>query len=166
MNLLGRHAEAAERGGALLRRIDGRDGDANGNLPWVLNGLMVALIQRDRLDEARALVPRALVCGQRFGTLVCRPTLALLAAAGQRHEAAARLVGHARQACSARGTRLDFSDEETLAHVQALAAEALGLSPAQALIEQGRGLDDEAAAALGAAENGSDDALESTDAAP
>ncbi len=166
LNLLGRHAEAAERGGALLRRIDGRDGDANGNLPWVLNGLMVALIQRDRLDEARALVPRALVCGQRFGTLVCRPTLALLAAAGQRHEAAARLVGHARQACSARGTRLDFSDEETLAHVQALAAEALGLSPAQALIEQGRGLDDEAAAALGAAENGSDDALESTDAAP
>ena len=80
---LGRHAEAAERGRALLERIDADGGGSNGNLPWVLNVLVEALMPLGRLAEAHALVPRSMAAGRRFGTTVAWQGILVLVAAQQ-----------------------------------------------------------------------------------
>ena len=54
---LGRHVEAAERGQALLARVDADGSGGNGNLPWVLGALFDALLALGRLGQARALLP-------------------------------------------------------------------------------------------------------------
>ena len=125
LNGLGRHAEAAERGARLLARIDLHNADANANLPWVLSGLIKALIEAQRLDEALTLVPRACAAGQRYATLVILPVLAWLAASRGQFEAAARLVGHARQRFESRRAVLDSGEERLLQRAQAAAAAVL-----------------------------------------
>ncbi len=150
LNALGRHAEAAERGSRLLARIDLRNADADANLPWVLAGLMEALIETQRLDEALPLVPRACAAGQRYETLVILPVLAWLAASRGHFEAAARLVGHARQRFESRRAVLDNSEERMLQRAQAAAATVLQATRVDELIRHGRSLGDDAASALAA----------------
>lgn len=145
---LERNAEAAERGLALLARVDADGSGSNGNMPWVLSALMAALVTLGRLDDARALLPRAFAAGRRFAT----PTLALpfcmLAAAEQRLRAAARLVGYARQSHETRSVEFDPDEEAVLATVQATVSAALGDEQAAGLVRQGRSLTEEAAEAL------------------
>ncbi len=148
---LGRHVEAAERGRALLQRIDadgGDTGEANGNLPWALNGLVEALVSLGRLDEARVLVPRSLAAGRRFGTTVAWQGILLLAAAQQRFDAAGRLVGHVSRVWTARGAPPDRDELARWALVKAAVEASLGAATAAARAAEGRGLSDEAAAAL------------------
>ena len=145
-----RHAEAAERGRALLERIDASSGSAKGNLPWVLHGLLMALVQLERLDEAHALVPRAWAACAQFGAPVMVPTVAMLAALRRRFETAAQLIGYTLEAFASRGMTLSVADKEGVAQVQALADAALGAAAVESLIERGRALDQAAAAALAA----------------
>lgn len=145
---LDRHAEAAERGAALLARLDADGSGSNGNLPWVLDSLFASLVALGRLGEARALLPRMFAAARRFAT----PTLAIqfcaLAAAEQRFGAAAQLLGYVRQAYEARSMEFEPAEESGLQRVLDAASAVLGGEQAQALVQQGRGLADEAAEAL------------------
>ena len=145
---LQRHAEAAERGLALLARLDVDGSGSNGNLPWVLGALFNALVVLGRLPEARALLPRMFAAARRFAT----PTLAIqfgaLAVAEQRFVAAAQLLGYARQGYECRNMAFEPAEEIGLQQVLNAASAALGAGRAQALVEQGRSLDDDAAQAL------------------
>jgi len=145
---LGRHAEAAERGLALLQRIDADGGDTNGNLPWALNVLVEALTALDRLAEARALVPRSLATGRRFGTSVAWQGILALVLAQQRLAAAGRLLGHVSRLWAARGASPDRDERACYERIDAAVQARLGAEPAAALAAEGRGLDDAAAAAL------------------
>ncbi|HKX42888.1 MAG TPA: winged helix-turn-helix domain-containing protein [Burkholderiaceae bacterium] len=122
LNAMGRYAEAAERGRALLERIDASSGSAKGNLPWVLHGLLKALVQMGRLEEAHALVPRAWAACEQFGVPVVAPTVAMLAALRRRFETAAQLIGHAREAFASRGMAMSVTDRDGSAQVHALAS--------------------------------------------
>jgi hypothetical protein len=150
LHAMGRYAEAAERGRALLARIDASSGSAKGNLPWVLHGLLKALVQMGQLDEAHALVPRAWAACEQFGVPVVAPTVAMLAALRRRFRTAAQLIGHAREAFASRGMTMGVVDRDVVAQVQALAGAALGVAVVETLIERGRALDQAAAAALAA----------------
>ncbi|HSW07718.1 ATP-binding protein, partial [Aquabacterium sp.] len=81
---LGRHIEASERSDRLLRQIDADGGDANGNLPWALNVRVESLVPLGRFTEARALLPRSLATGRRFGTTVAWQGILVLVVAQQR----------------------------------------------------------------------------------
>jgi hypothetical protein len=150
LNAMGHHAEAAERGRALLARIDRTSGETNGNLPWVFGGLLEALVYLGRLDEAQALAKRAWAARQRFGTPEVGSPLALLAAGQQRFMAAARLVGYTLQSCAASRLTLEATDESLLQRARAAASAALGPAQTETLIEEGRSLSDEAAGGLAA----------------
>jgi hypothetical protein len=145
---LGRNAEAAERGHALLARLDADGSGRNGNLPWTLSSLFGALVALGRLDEARALLPRMFAAGRRFSTTTLAPVLCQLAAAEQRFGAAARLLGHALQRYESEGTTFECLEQAALDRVLAAARAALGAEAVQALVQQGRSLDDDAAEAL------------------
>lgn len=147
---LGRNAEAVERGQALLARVDADGSGRNGNLPWVLGGLFSALLALGRLDEARALLPRIFAAGRRFATPALVPQLCRLAAAEQRYQAAARLLGYTRQSYESRGTKFEPDEEAGLVRVLEAASAALGAEQAQGLVQQGRSLSDDAAEALAA----------------
>ena len=148
LNWLKRYPEALERGQALLARIDGRNGDANGNLPWLLPMLLVALIETGRLAEASALLPRAQAAGRRFGSLAILPLQPLLAAAQGRFEVAARLVGYARQRYESSGVLPANGDEQLMERVQRNVARALEPALAESLVRQGRALDEDSATEL------------------
>jgi predicted ATPase len=143
-----RHAEAAERGRALLARVDRGSASTQGNLPWVLQGLLKALVMQQRLDEAQALAPRAWAACRRFDTPVVVPTMAQLAALRGRFDAAANLVGHARARFEARSSALGVVDVQALAQAETLAAAALGTAATQALVQRGRTLEDAEAEVL------------------
>ncbi len=145
---LGRNAEAVERGQALLARVDADGSGRNGNLPWVLGGLFSALLALGRLDEARALLPRIFAAGRRFATPALVPQFCGLAAAEQRHLAAARLLGYARQSYESRGMTFEPDEESGLARLLAATCAALGREQVQELVQQGRSLADDAAEAL------------------
>ena len=67
LTALQRHDEAVQRGTDLLARIGARpNGANNGNLPWVLNGLLGALIDSGHLHEAHALLPRTFATAARW----------------------------------------------------------------------------------------------------
>jgi hypothetical protein len=145
---LGRVAEAAERGEALLARIDARPGSPDSNLPWVFAGLMPALIKLGRLERAEALVARAWKVGQRRSVLVVLPPLAQLAVARQRFEAAATLIGYIRERFESRAVGYGDSDALLLNGAEAAVRSALGAAVAETLMRRGRALVDDAAAAL------------------
>jgi len=145
---LERHAEAAERGQVLLARVDADGSGRNGNLPWVLSSLFAALVALGRLDEARALLPRAFAAGRRFATPTLGLQFCVLAAVEQRLCAAARLVGYARQSYETRSMKFDPEEEVVLARVLAAAMATLGPEQAATLVQQGRSLTDDAAEAL------------------
>jgi predicted ATPase/DNA-binding winged helix-turn-helix (wHTH) protein len=145
---LGRHAEAADKAGALLEQVDADGGDSNGNLPWALNVRLEALTAQGRLDEARALVPRSLAAGQRFGTTVAWQGILGLVLAQRRLRAAARLTGHVSQLWAARGATPDRDEQRRLEACQASVQAELGQPAFAALLAQGRLMDDESAAAL------------------
>lgn len=147
---LGRPAEAAERGRALLLRIDADGGDSNGNLPWALNVQVEALVALGRFAEAGALVPRSLAAGRRFGTTVAWQGILARVAAQQRFDAAGRLVGHVERLWVARGASPDRDERARLEAVTAAVRARLGDEAAAALAAEGRRLGDEAAAALAA----------------
>jgi non-specific serine/threonine protein kinase len=144
---LGRPAEAAERGRALLQRIDAAGPDDNGNLPWVLNVLVEALIRLGRHAEARALVPRSIAAGRRFGTTVAWQGILVLVAAQGRVAVAARLLGYLGRLWTARGATPNEDEQGRLDQVRATVDSRLGPEAAAALAAQGRLLDDDAAAA-------------------
>ena len=145
---LGRHAEAAERGLALLQLIDAGGSETNGNLPWALNVLLEALIRLGRYAEARALVPRSIAAGKRFGTTVAWQGILVLVAAQGHLAAAARLLGYAARLWSAHGAVPDADEQGRLKQVQADIDAGLGAAIAASLVAEGRLLSDEAAAAL------------------
>lgn len=151
LSSLGRYEEAAQRGQALLARVDADGSGSNGNLPWVIGPLLGALIALGRLGEARALLPRAFASGRRFDTPTIWPSFCSLATAEQRYAAAAQLAGYTRQCFEARGTRFDPDEETSLRASEARAGAALGAAQAEALMQRGRGLDEAAAEALAAA---------------
>lgn len=159
---LGRPAEAAERGLALLERIDADGSDDNGNLPWALNVVVEALTALGRLDEARALVPRSLAAGRRFGTTVAWQGILGLALAQARPRVAARLAGFVRLQWAARGDTPDRDEQRRWASCQAAVETTLGQATAAALVAEGRSMDEAAAAALAA---GASDSLPSAAAA-
>jgi non-specific serine/threonine protein kinase len=148
LNGVGRYAEAAERGYALLARIDRTSGEGDGNLPWAILGLLEALVKGGRLDEARALAPRAWSAYGRFAVPQILPHLAALAAGQGRFAAAARLIGHCRQHYASRNTKFVDWDEGVLARTCTMATEALGAPRVEALIEEGRSLSDQEGEAL------------------
>ena len=148
LNAMNRHAEAAERGRALLARVDAGGAGTQGNLPWVLQGLLKALVTSGRLDEAQALAQRAWASCRRFDTPVVVPTLAQMAALQGRFEAAAGLAGYARARFEARNSAIGDVDLQALAQAEALAEAALGGATAQALLRRGRTLVDVDAAVL------------------
>ena len=147
---LGRLAEAAERGHTLLQRIDAGGSDNHGNLPWVLNVLVEALMRLGRLDEAHALVPRSISTGRRFGTTVAWQGILVLVAKRGRMPAAARLLGYVERLWTAQGATPDAEEQSRLQEVRAAVKAHLGLTTAAALVAEGRLLDDDAAAALAA----------------
>lgn len=151
LNRLQRFAEAAERGRHLLARVDGRNGDANANLPWVLLGLLEALIETGHLDDARALVPRAAAASRRFAMLDLLPVLPWLAVRQGRFEAAARLVGHVRRRFERLDRPLAGGEKDRLENARLAAEAALGAAQVETLLRLGGVLDDDAAAALAAA---------------
>jgi len=148
LNAMNRHAEAAERGRALLARVDAGGAGTQGNLPWVLQGLLKALVTSGRLDDAQALAQRAWASCRRFDTPVVVPTLAQMAALQGRFEAAAGLAGYARARFEARNSAIGDVDLQALAQAEALAEAALGGATAQALLRRGRTLVDVDAAVL------------------
>jgi predicted ATPase/DNA-binding winged helix-turn-helix (wHTH) protein len=156
LGILGRNAEAAERGKALLARVDADGSGRNANLPWVIAALFAALLALGRFDEARALLPRGFAAGRRFATPALAPPLCALAAAEQRFRAAARLLGYARQSHESRGVKFERHEEAGLERVLAAAGAALGPEQAQALMQQGRSLTDDAAQALAAGDGATD----------
>lgn len=151
---LGRHAEAAQRCGALLHRIDAEGGDSNGNLPWALNVLVEAQTALGRVAEAHALVPRSLAAGRRFGTTVAWQGILVLMVEQQRHEAAGRLIGHVRRLWAAGGATPDRDEQARLQQVEAAVQARLGIDTTASLAAQGQALDDEAAAALASGQSG------------
>ncbi|KQY81872.1 winged helix-turn-helix domain-containing protein [Pelomonas sp. Root1444] len=148
---LGRFAEGAERTRALLQSIDPDGSGRNGSLPWVLNALVEALVGLGRLDEAAALVPRSLAAGRRFGTTVAWLGILPLLAEQRRVEAAGRLAGYVRRLWTANDTALDPRELQALTCATEAAQALLGRDLAAALAAEGRGLSDEAAAALAGA---------------
>jgi hypothetical protein len=148
LNELGRHAEARTRGRALLARVDAVGGATEGNLPWVLGGLMVACIALGDVDEARALVPRAHAARMRFDAQVLPFELPSLAIAAGRPQAAARLIGHARACAELHGMVLEPSDRKSVDAAERRAVAELGRDRFDALVDEGRSLDEAAAAAL------------------
>jgi hypothetical protein len=148
LTALGRHAEAAERGRLLLQRVDADQGDGDGNLPWVLNSLIGALIETGELAQAQALAARAVVACRRFSTGAAWPKLILLAAAQRRFRAAAQLIGHVRQLYPHMGWTLEKDEEAMLQRVQQAAVDALGAAPADALTLRGALLNDAQSLAL------------------
>jgi len=145
---LGRSAEAAARAQTLLQQVDADGGDANGNLPWVLNVLVEALVALGRLADAAALVPRLLGAGRRFGTPVVWEGILVLVVGQQRFEAAGRLVGHVHRQWTANGNQPDEEERDYLQRATAAVQAHLGAEAAAALAAEGRGLSDAAAAAL------------------
>jgi predicted ATPase/DNA-binding winged helix-turn-helix (wHTH) protein len=154
LTALGRYAEAAACGEALLARIDRRgDGDGDANLPWLLSSLIEALVLQGRSDAAQALVPRANATGRRLATIATLPVLPWLATSRGRHEAAARLLGHVRQRFESSGAGLQPDENELLQRAQAAAEAVLGAPRVDALMRIGRALTDEAAEALAAGDD-------------
>ena len=98
----------------------------------------------------KALLPRVFAAGRRFATPALVPHFCMLAAAQQRQEAAARLLGYARQSYESRGMKFEPAEEAGLVRVLAAACAALGPEQAQGLVQQGRSLADDAAEALAA----------------
>lgn len=138
-----------QRGTDLLARIVARpNGANNGNLPWVLNGLLGALIDSGHLHEAHALVPRTFATDRRFGTLASLPLMPKLAHAQQRLSAAARLSGYTRRRFMAAGARLDAGETGMVDAAIAAAAAAFGREHADRLVQLGHALEDDAALAL------------------
>jgi predicted ATPase/DNA-binding winged helix-turn-helix (wHTH) protein len=147
---LGRFAEAERRGQALLARVDADGSGGNANLPWVIGGLLDALTALGRLQEARALLPRAFAAGRRFNTPTMWPQICSLAVAEMRYPAAAQLLGYTRQCYEARGTRFEPGEEGGMLRAEAGAGAALGPEQLQAWMQHGRTLDEEAAETLAA----------------
>ena len=143
-----RHADAALRGRALLARVDAGGAQTQGNLPWVLQGLLKALVLQGQLAEAQALGPRAWAACRRFDTPVVVPTLAQLAALQGRFQAAAHLIGYANARFEARNSTLGVVDLQALAQARALAEDSIGAATTQALVQRGRDLHDAAAETL------------------
>ncbi|MCA0176871.1 MAG: winged helix-turn-helix domain-containing protein [Proteobacteria bacterium] len=141
----GRPAEAAACGQALLAELDAAgEGQRNGNMPWVLEGLILALLATARLDDALALLPRALAADRRFGVRVSHNDLPKFALARGDPASAARLVGHVEVTSGV----LVRNDREALDAVRQQVVVALGEAAAQALIVQGRALSQDEATAL------------------
>ena len=105
---------------------------------------------QERAAEAQPLVPRAWAARRRFGTPVGAPFIAALALLQRRFEAAAMLAGHARESYASRGIEFSPHQERLLADIEQAVAAALGAARADALVQSGRSLDDEAAGALSA----------------
>jgi non-specific serine/threonine protein kinase len=153
LNALGRYAEGAERGRALLARMDRPEEATNANLPWVFAGLLEALVCLKQLGEAQALARRAWAVCRRFDSVQVAPPLVLLAASRQRFEVAARLVGHTRQSNASNRLALEPTDERLLQEAHTAIVAALGTKRTEMLIQEGRALSDDAAAALAAGED-------------
>ena len=147
---LGRSEEGAQRGLALLARLDGDGRGTSGNLPWVYSSLADVLLDLGRHAEVRALLPRMFAVGRRFNTPLLLLTLCGLAIAERRFEAAAQLIGHTQQAYASRGIAFEGPEIAGVERLRAQAAAALGQAQADALIQQGRALDTDAAEAISA----------------
>lgn len=149
---LGRHAEAAARARALVRRIEAGSGQGNGNLPWALYMLGEALLRSREFDEARTLVPKLLAAERRFGTSMAWHWILALVADQGRIQSAARLLGYVGRLSAARKDSPDLGEREVVDRVAAAVRSGLGAEAANALAAEGRSMNDDDAAALAAGE--------------
>jgi non-specific serine/threonine protein kinase len=145
---LGRHSEAAERGGALLQRMDEAGSADNGNLPWALNVLADALIHLRDLAGARAIVHRMVAADARFGTAISWAAILELILTEQRPRTAARLLGHLQRRAEQRSDEPGPGFAELLERTRALVTQRLPVALAAALDAEGRLLGPEKAVAL------------------
>jgi tetratricopeptide (TPR) repeat protein len=139
---LGRIDEAIALATGLVQRI-GDDESANAAYAWA--GLVIALIQAGRYEQALAAAPRARAAGQRFDLPLLVDTLALMAVHRDHPRAAARLLGYARHAYSSRSMLPEISVRERLEQVAAFARSRLDEATVARLITEGNTLDDAAA---------------------
>lgn len=98
-----RHDEALVHYMAVAHRV-GAPNDPN--MAWALHGAIESLLALDRLDEAQALIPRATAAGAAVDMPLHVAALPMLAAARERLEDAARLIGYARRMFAERRMRL------------------------------------------------------------
>lgn len=123
----------AERGTALLQRMDAAGSDNNGNLPWALNAVAEALVRQGAFAPARALVPRLLAADRRFGTGLAWQMIMALVTAQQRFESAGRLLGYVHRRRSASKDSADLGAEALLDRITAQVQERLGVEAAAGL---------------------------------
>lgn len=93
-----------------MARLDVNGSGRNRDPPWALVAPFGALVALGRLIEAKALLPKLFAAGRRFSTPVVTPLLCGLAAAEQRFDAAALLLGYAQQSYDSRA--LTFERQE------------------------------------------------------
>ncbi|MBP6903459.1 MAG: hypothetical protein KBC73_25465, partial [Burkholderiaceae bacterium] len=135
---LGRHAEAAERGAALLQRMDAAGSADNGNLPWALHMLAEALTQLHDFAGAAPVVRRLLAADARFGTALSWATILELMLAQARPRSAARLLGHLQRRDEQRADEPGPGFAELVQRVRALVDAHLDAPLAAMLGAEGR----------------------------
>jgi len=137
--LLERHAEAAALARAMLARPSVQAGASSA---YVQCYLLAALIAQGQCDAALQACGPALQLARRFDVPYALTQLPLLAWALQRPQAAAQLLGLARQHFEQRQARPYGWIEQQWAALQAQLQGALGPGLAQALMQQGSQLSD------------------------
>jgi tetratricopeptide (TPR) repeat protein len=137
LSKLGRHEEALDISRAIVLRLEGRH---SANVAWAWDGLVTALLNLGRLEEACASLRSAEAACAEFDLPICTPLMARLALLRRRPDAAATLLGHALQAFESRGMGTD-EIAQIVAQVTAEAQQLLGAAAVESLVQQGRGLD-------------------------
>lgn len=135
---LDRHAEAAQRGAALLQRMDDAGSADNGNLPWALHVLAEALVQGHDIDGARPVLRRLAEADARFGTGLIWASLLELVLAQQRPRSTARLLGHLQRRAEQRSDDPGPGFAEIVQRARKLVDHHLDASASAALGAEGR----------------------------
>jgi hypothetical protein len=148
LRALHRYEEALVHARAVVTRLQGVN---SLNLAWGWESVLASLVQLGRHDEARAAMPEAVAACQAFELPICSWIIAELAFQRGRVEAAARLIGYARNAFEARGMGAGALDAQ-LQGVVDLIAPHLDASQMQALAQEGRALTDAQALELSCGE--------------
>jgi predicted ATPase len=143
----GQPEAAVDAGRSLVARLAGaRD---EGHLAYARINLVAALLALGRGDEAREQLRQAWPTAVRVERQAwCADYLALLAALERRPEAAAQLAGAADQRYDDTADVRQANEAAARARAWSIAASALGADEAQRLHASGRGLSDDAVAAL------------------
>ena len=142
LNKLGRHEEALARSDAILARMAGSD---SGNAAYAWLGHLSALVSLRRFAAFRAAAPRAASIMRKNGVPQITPLYAMVLAEEGRAHDAVRMIGYARRAFELCGMALDRTPQGKLDAAGRIARTRLDQATFDALVAQGRLLDDAAA---------------------